>query len=57
VEVYDPSSGRWLPDGDLTVPRYGHTATLLKDGRIVMAGGIEDPDNFYKELSSSEICG
>ena len=39
VEIFDPSSGSWTETGSLTTGRAGHTANLLIDGRILIAGG------------------
>ncbi|HUP68810.1 MAG TPA: YCF48-related protein [Acidimicrobiales bacterium] len=38
AEVYDPDAQRWSHVGNLTTLRAGHSATLLSDGRILVAG-------------------
>jgi len=40
AEIFDPVSGAWSATGGLRVPRSGHTATLLLDGRVLVLGGI-----------------
>ena len=39
AEIYHPASGTWTPTGFMTVARYGHSATLLADCRVLVAGG------------------
>jgi hypothetical protein len=39
AEIYDPSSGTFSFAGLMTTPRYNHTATLLQDGSVLIAGG------------------
>src|SRR5262249_29852764 len=43
AELYDPVTGIWSVTGSLNVPRYLHTATLLSDGKVLVAGGIGGP--------------
>jgi len=44
TEMYDPRTGNFSPIGSMGTPRDGATATLLDDGRVLIAGG-EDIGN------------
>jgi hypothetical protein len=42
AELYDPASGTWSATGSLGTGRCGHTATLLPNGKVLLAGGQTD---------------
>jgi len=52
-ELYDPIQGMWSFTGELRHRRLGHTATLLKDGRVLIAGGADYGRFSY--LNSAEL--
>src|SRR5205814_1768444 len=44
--------GGWTPTGSMATARYYHTATLLNDGHVLVAGGYDDSMGY---LTSSEL--
>lgn len=44
AEVYDPASGTFSPTGASSGMRVGHTANLLGDGHVLVAGGLAQSD-------------
>jgi hypothetical protein len=43
VEIFNPATSQFSLFGTMTVERQNHTATLLNDGRILIAGGVGRP--------------
>jgi N-acetylneuraminic acid mutarotase len=39
AELFDPNTGTWTPTGSLAKLRVGQTATLLRSGMVLVAGG------------------
>lgn len=42
AELYDPSTGTWQGAGSLAAARHRHSATLLLNGQVLVAGGDDD---------------
>src|SRR5207245_10052330 len=40
AEIFDPSTNTFIPTGSMNTPRARHTSTLLPDGTVLEAGGI-----------------
>ena len=39
-ELYDPKTETWSTTGSLANGHSGHTATLLPNGKVLVAGGV-----------------
>lgn len=53
AEIYDPQFGVFTRVGWMREGRVGHTATLLRDGRVLVTGGDDRSTNY--PTSSAEI--
>ncbi|GAA4235102.1 hypothetical protein GCM10022254_41610 [Actinomadura meridiana] len=56
AEIYDPASRTWTATGALHQARFSHSASLLPNGNVLVAGGIAPRDaQSFSVLDSAEI--
>ncbi|OGL40847.1 MAG: hypothetical protein A2042_07530 [Candidatus Schekmanbacteria bacterium GWA2_38_11] len=56
AEIYNPATNTWTPTGSLNIARRSGTATVLNDGRVLIAGGQDRASaTSALPMSSNEI--
>lgn len=53
-QLLDPATGRWLEAAPMLVARSGQTATLLRDGEVLVVGGSEMPEG-KESMKTAEL--
>ncbi|MGH8276565.1 MAG: Kelch repeat-containing protein, partial [Steroidobacteraceae bacterium] len=57
AELYDPVSGTFTSTGSMSVGRSGHTATLLVDGTVLLAGTGNTAELFNPGTGNFSVVG
>jgi Galactose oxidase, central domain len=55
TELYDPTTGTFASTGSMTTSRVFHTATMLYNGKVLIAGGLDPSANGNVFLASAEL--
>ena len=54
TDLYNPATNTWSPGGTMTAARLGHTATLLTNGKVLVAAGYQQTNTVSPPLASAE---
>jgi hypothetical protein len=55
AELFDPHAGTWTKTGPLVVPVYGHSATLLSNGDVLVAGGWISASTSSSAIATAQL--
>lgn len=53
AEIYNPATQTFTGVGSLNVARLGHTATLLENGKVLIASGLDNTAELYDPVARS----
>jgi hypothetical protein len=53
AELYNPATGTWSPAASMNAARTWHTATVLVDGKVLVAGGGPQSAEIYDPVANT----
>jgi N-acetylneuraminic acid mutarotase len=53
AELYDPTANSWTTTASLLTARYAHTATVLLNGKVLVAGGFGGTPNTLQNVGAA----
>ena len=56
TEIYDPQTNSWSARASMLIPRAQDTATLMKDGRVLLVGGYDCGSGYCLGYGGSGDC-
>lgn len=55
IYTYNSTTGSFAATGRMITPRYGHTATLLNNGMVLIAGGISTTNTYNPQTQTGFV--
>ena len=54
IDIWDPATSSFTASGPLQIGRERHTATILRDGRVLIVGGVSSAPDAFSDIVVAE---